>query len=212
MSTKQRYRLRNPATGRETVLQAEPDEIYLDRDTGEPLEVVRQDAAAGAFQLAAAVGGGAPAFLPVVRPARAEGPQRLPHVRKAHGPAVSPRAALDARRRALLAALALRACGGSSVSDAVPKSTPVITPPTDTSAEAAAAQTTSTSTTATKTTTSTTGESYLQHGIVGKRKRRQRSRAERSRKRSGRLRRRPGGRKRKSGYARRSKESESRFG
>lgn len=40
MSTKQRYRLRNPATGRETVLQAVPDEIYLDRDTGERLEVV----------------------------------------------------------------------------------------------------------------------------------------------------------------------------
>ena len=42
MSTSQRYRLRNPATGREIVLQAEPGEIYLDRDDGEALEVVGQ--------------------------------------------------------------------------------------------------------------------------------------------------------------------------
>ncbi|HXW58809.1 MAG TPA: hypothetical protein VEJ23_04960, partial [Solirubrobacteraceae bacterium] len=57
-------------------------------------------------------------------------------------------------RVALIAALALMgaglsACGGaSSSSDAVPKSTPEITPPTDTSAEKAAGQTTSTATTA----------------------------------------------------------------
>jgi hypothetical protein len=53
---------------------------------------------------------------------------------------------------ALLCGLTLGACGGSSVSDAVPKSTPYITPPTNTSAEVAAAQTTSTSTTSAKTT------------------------------------------------------------
>ena len=40
MSTSQRYRLRNPSTGRELVLEAEPDEIYRDRDSGETLEVV----------------------------------------------------------------------------------------------------------------------------------------------------------------------------
>jgi hypothetical protein len=40
MSTKQRYRLRNPVTGREVVMPAEADEIYLDRDSGERLEVV----------------------------------------------------------------------------------------------------------------------------------------------------------------------------
>ena len=40
MSTKQRYRLRNPANGRETVTTAVPDQIYLDRDSGEHLEVV----------------------------------------------------------------------------------------------------------------------------------------------------------------------------
>ena len=36
----QRYRLRNPASGREIVIEAKPEEIYLDRDTGEPLEIV----------------------------------------------------------------------------------------------------------------------------------------------------------------------------
>ena len=36
-----RYRLRNPSTGREIVLEdPDPDEIYVDRDTGDPLEVV----------------------------------------------------------------------------------------------------------------------------------------------------------------------------
>jgi hypothetical protein len=40
VSSNQRYRLRNPATGREIVMEAEPEEIYLDRETGEPLEIV----------------------------------------------------------------------------------------------------------------------------------------------------------------------------
>jgi hypothetical protein len=40
VSTGQRYRLRNPVSGREIVLDAEPGEIYLDRDTGEELEPV----------------------------------------------------------------------------------------------------------------------------------------------------------------------------
>jgi hypothetical protein len=40
VSTKQRYRLRNPVTGREIIMPAEPDEIYLDRETGDKLEVV----------------------------------------------------------------------------------------------------------------------------------------------------------------------------
>ena len=58
----------------------------------------------------------------------------------------------------LSVSLTLAACGGgSSVSDVTPKSTPDITPPTDTTAEKAAVQTTSTSTTST-TSTSTPGE------------------------------------------------------
>jgi hypothetical protein len=40
VSTNQRYRMRNPATGREILMTAEPDKIYLDRESGEPLEVV----------------------------------------------------------------------------------------------------------------------------------------------------------------------------
>jgi hypothetical protein len=37
---RERYRLRDPATGREVVIEAEPDEIYLDRVSGDRLEVV----------------------------------------------------------------------------------------------------------------------------------------------------------------------------
>jgi hypothetical protein len=91
----------------------------------------------------------------------------VPNLRSAHGTPERPEASRVRIRRAALPALlagmallsgaALAACGGTSVSDAVPKSTPDITPPTDTSAEKAAVQTTSTSTTSTKT-TSTTGE------------------------------------------------------
>jgi hypothetical protein len=39
---RQRYRLRTPSTGREVVIEAEPGRTYLDRDTGEPLQVVAQ--------------------------------------------------------------------------------------------------------------------------------------------------------------------------
>ncbi len=61
----------------------------------------------------------------------------------------------------VLAAVGLQACGGGSVSEAVPKSTPHIVPPNNTSAEKAALSTTATSTTATTTTgtTSTSSES-----------------------------------------------------
>ena len=40
MAGGQKYRLRAPSTGREVIIEAEPDEIYVDRDTGEELEVV----------------------------------------------------------------------------------------------------------------------------------------------------------------------------
>jgi hypothetical protein len=40
VSSNQRYRLRNPASGREVVIEAEPEEIYVDRDSGEALELV----------------------------------------------------------------------------------------------------------------------------------------------------------------------------
>jgi hypothetical protein len=40
VSEHQRYRLRNPANGREIVFDAEPNTLYRDRETGEELEVV----------------------------------------------------------------------------------------------------------------------------------------------------------------------------
>jgi hypothetical protein len=40
VSRRQRYRLRTPSTGRETILEAEAGRVYVDRDTGESLEVV----------------------------------------------------------------------------------------------------------------------------------------------------------------------------
>jgi hypothetical protein len=40
MSGSQRYRLRAPSTGRELIIEADPDRDYVDRETGEPLEVV----------------------------------------------------------------------------------------------------------------------------------------------------------------------------
>ena len=40
MSSKQRYRLREAASGRELVIEAEPDEIYVDRESGRQLDVV----------------------------------------------------------------------------------------------------------------------------------------------------------------------------
>ncbi|MCL2768630.1 MAG: hypothetical protein FWD42_00775 [Solirubrobacterales bacterium] len=40
MSVPQRYRLRNPSSGREVVLDAQPGQVYIDRESGEPMEVV----------------------------------------------------------------------------------------------------------------------------------------------------------------------------
>jgi hypothetical protein len=40
MSLTQRYRLRTPSTGREQILEADVERTYVDRETGEPLEVL----------------------------------------------------------------------------------------------------------------------------------------------------------------------------
>ncbi len=42
MRTRQKYRMRTPSTGREVIVEAGPGREYVDRDTGEPLEVVAQ--------------------------------------------------------------------------------------------------------------------------------------------------------------------------
>jgi len=36
----QKYRLRTPSSGREILVEAEPGQTYVDRETGEPLDVV----------------------------------------------------------------------------------------------------------------------------------------------------------------------------
>lgn len=40
VSERQRYRMRTPSNGREIVIEAEPEQIYVDRETGESLEVL----------------------------------------------------------------------------------------------------------------------------------------------------------------------------
>lgn len=40
MSARQRYRLRDPASGREIVTEAEPGQVYVDRESGREMEVV----------------------------------------------------------------------------------------------------------------------------------------------------------------------------
>ena len=42
MRTRQKYRMRTPSTGRESIVEVDVDKEYVDRDTGEPLEVVAQ--------------------------------------------------------------------------------------------------------------------------------------------------------------------------
>jgi hypothetical protein len=40
VSVGQKYRLRAPSTGREVIIEAQPGTVYVDQETGEPLEVV----------------------------------------------------------------------------------------------------------------------------------------------------------------------------
>jgi hypothetical protein len=40
VSSAQRYRLRNPASGRDVIVEAQPGAVYRDQDSGEPLEVL----------------------------------------------------------------------------------------------------------------------------------------------------------------------------
>ena len=42
MRTRQKYRMRTPSTGSESIIEAEPGRIYIDRETGEPLEVIAE--------------------------------------------------------------------------------------------------------------------------------------------------------------------------
>jgi len=40
MSVIQRYRMRTPSTGRETIIEADPGQVYVDHETDEELEVL----------------------------------------------------------------------------------------------------------------------------------------------------------------------------
>ena len=40
MSLRQKYRFRTPSTGREILLEAEPGVDYVDKETGEPMQVI----------------------------------------------------------------------------------------------------------------------------------------------------------------------------
>ncbi len=40
MTSLQRYRMRAPSTGREIIREGEPGRVYVDRDTGESLEIL----------------------------------------------------------------------------------------------------------------------------------------------------------------------------
>ena len=42
LRTFQKYRMRTPSTGREVIVQAEPEKVYVDQETGERLELVAQ--------------------------------------------------------------------------------------------------------------------------------------------------------------------------
>jgi hypothetical protein len=42
MRTFQKYRMRTPSTGREVIVLADPEKVYVDRETGEQLEPVAQ--------------------------------------------------------------------------------------------------------------------------------------------------------------------------
>jgi hypothetical protein len=42
MRLRQKYRMRAPSSGREILVEAEPDRVYRDRETGEEMEVVAQ--------------------------------------------------------------------------------------------------------------------------------------------------------------------------
>ncbi len=138
MSSQQRYRLRNSATGREVVLSRRAG--ARSTSTASPANRSKSSArccrcAPSSSRLPWAVEN--LRFCPWCEQLAQKDLNECPTCGRRMGPpGAERRLALLAACVALLsAASALSACGGSSVSDAVPKSTPEITPPTDTSAE-----------------------------------------------------------------------------
>src|SRR5215203_3138885 len=96
----------------------------------------RQGSAAAPVKVPAALGHREPPLLQLVRPARTEGPQRLPHVRPPHGrtPALTPFAVRRLRSILLLPLLALvlvgSGCGGDATAvEEVPGAQPDLSVP-----------------------------------------------------------------------------------
>ena len=105
--------MRTPSTGREVIIEAEPDRVYLDRETRRAARAGGPAASARARPFGAALGRREPPLLQLVRPARTEGPERLPPLRTAHGPArVLARPVAMRRPVASFAALVLRSRAG----------------------------------------------------------------------------------------------------
>ena len=139
---RQRYRLRAPSTGREVILEGEPGRSYVDRETGEPLQAVGKLLPLPPSKSQLPVGRREPALLQLVRPARPDGPQRVPDLRPPYGraaplsPLLPMRAARTATSLLCTVALAVGAagCGGSEVDyQEVPGPPADVTIPSDTS-------------------------------------------------------------------------------
>ncbi len=100
MSERQLYRLRAPSSGREVLLAAEPGKVYTRPRHGRAARGRREGAAAAPVEVQPAMGRREPALLQLVRPARPEGPQRLPDVRPPDGRAAPLRGGRMRARRA----------------------------------------------------------------------------------------------------------------
>ena len=163
MRSRQKYRMRTPSTGREVIVEAEPGQVYVDRETGEPLEVVGE-------------------LLPLA-PTLSELPGRWRTCASATGATSSPRristtartaagawsrSAPEACREdsrcqrlrpaatvgALMTTLCLAACGGGGSGTTDTAGAPAFTVPTSAASAAAPRASSSTSSSTTSTTTS----------------------------------------------------------
>ena len=85
MSERQLYRLRAPSSGREMLLAGRAGQGLPRPRDGRAARGRREGAAARPVEVQPAMGGRDAALLQLVRPARPEGPQRLPDVRPPDG-------------------------------------------------------------------------------------------------------------------------------
>ncbi len=179
MRTIQRYRMRTPSTGRESIVLVDPEKEYVDSETGETPGGHRGAASAGANRVRAALGDREPAVLQSLRPASAEGSDRLSVVRAADGSgrtlgrlagrdgrgcapwfSVALRVALACA--AVLAGLGLAACGGGGSGSGDTTGAPPLTVPTTSQATppaSTASANSNTDTTATSGSSDTAAES-----------------------------------------------------